>query len=89
MKTCRGCHRDLSLEEFHRNKNLRDGRETKCKTCRSAVAREHRDRYRGYLVAQTRKYQRENREYFREYNRSYRKRKHETIQAGAGVPERD
>jgi hypothetical protein len=89
VKTCRGCHENLSLEEFHRNKKLRDGRETQCKTCRSAVAKKHRERYRGYLVAQTRKYQRENRDYFREYNRSYRKRKRETLQAGSDLPPHD
>lgn len=65
------------MREFHRNKKHRDGRETRCKSCRSEVARQHRERYGPYLVAQTRKYQEANREYFREYNRRYRKRKSE------------
>lgn len=34
MKKCKGCKKVLPLERFARNKNLKDGRENKCKDCR-------------------------------------------------------
>jgi hypothetical protein len=33
MKTCSGCKRDLTLDNFSKNKSKRDGLNTKCKFC--------------------------------------------------------
>lgn len=32
-KTCKGCEKELPLEDFHRNKVAKDGRQTQCKAC--------------------------------------------------------
>lgn len=71
-KTCRGCGRDLSTGEFHRNRKNPDGLETRCKSCRAEIARAYREQHRDLLTAQTRRYQQRNRAYFREYNRRRR-----------------
>ena len=56
MKTCRKCGETKPLDEFHRRKSSRDGRQACCKTCRRAQqseydarpeVRAHRAEYRG------------------------------------------
>lgn len=43
MKTCSKCGESKPLDGgFHRDKSKRDGRETRCKTCRLAQQAEHR-----------------------------------------------
>lgn len=82
-KQCSRCERTLPLESFHRNKSWRDSR---CPGCKSEIAREHREQNQERLVAQTQKYQEQNREYFREYNRRYRKKKKDArLQATADI----
>ena len=41
MKTCTKCGESKPLDEFHRDKARRDGREPRCKTCRRAQASEY------------------------------------------------
>lgn len=38
MKTCKICKQEKPLEDFHLNKGCKDGRETRCKSCRKEVA---------------------------------------------------
>jgi DNA-directed RNA polymerase subunit RPC12/RpoP len=42
MKICIECKEKYTLEEFHRNRKLKDGRSTRCKYC---VNEMHRMRY--------------------------------------------
>jgi hypothetical protein len=42
MKLCGGCNTRKPLEEFHRNKAARDGRQTRCKPCMNRTCRENR-----------------------------------------------
>lgn len=44
MKTCTGCGETKPLDEYHRNKNGRDGRRERCKTCLLAQKREYNAR---------------------------------------------
>lgn len=39
MKTCSSCHRELSLDSFHRNTGRPDGRQRACKECNAAYQR--------------------------------------------------
>lgn len=78
-KQCVLCLGTAPLESFHRNKNSRDGRENRCRACRSELARRYREQHRDTLVSQTRRYQERNREYFREYNRRYRAERKRTV----------
>src|SRR5699024_10920349 len=41
VKTCKACGESKPLDEFHRDKARRDGREPRCKTCRRAQASEY------------------------------------------------
>lgn len=39
MKTCSSCHRELSLDSFHRNTGRPDGRQRMCKSCATEYQR--------------------------------------------------
>ena len=41
MRTCSECGETKPLDEYHRNKNSRDGRRSRCKTCRRSEKREY------------------------------------------------
>ena len=47
MKRCRDCGQWKRLEEFPRNKRLKDGRHTYCKPCHNARGRETKQRLYG------------------------------------------
>ena len=44
MKTCTRCGEEKPLDEYHRNKALRDGRQAYCKSCVKAYRAEWRER---------------------------------------------
>lgn len=37
MKKCITCHKEKSSDDFYRNKNYKDGRQSKCKVCYNAA----------------------------------------------------
>jgi len=37
MKQCAICHESKPLEEFHRNKSKKDGRDSRCRQCKSGL----------------------------------------------------
>lgn len=45
-KTCTGCSRSLPLEEFHRSKSAKDGRQWRCKSCQRAWREQNHERDR-------------------------------------------
>lgn len=69
MKTCSKCKQNLSLDSFHNNKNTKDGKETRCKTCRLELAKRYRKGNRELLVERSRKYRRNNLEKVRKKDR--------------------
>ena len=40
MKTCRKCGRELPIDDFQRDKAMKDGHKNACKTCQNAYQRE-------------------------------------------------
>ncbi|QHJ81023.1 MAG: hypothetical protein [Caudoviricetes sp.] len=60
MKQCSICRTIKPLEEFHRNKRQKDGRDRRCRACKSAYCKE---RYHGdpdhkeKIIAQVKEYQ--------------------------------
>lgn len=72
-KVCRECGVEKEREaNFHRNSRYSDGFEGKCRPCRAAIAKQYRVRNYDKVLEQVRDYQRNNREYFRTYNRKWR-----------------
>lgn len=49
-KTCTCCHRELSVEEFHRNKTKKDGLATVCKACNKAYFSKYYAKNRDYHI---------------------------------------
>lgn len=46
VKTCTKCGEEKSLDDFHRRKASKDGREASCKTCRQGYYQENKDAFR-------------------------------------------
>lgn len=46
LKRCSRCHKQKSLEDFHRQRSSSDGRHTYCKLCAKSYRAEHGPRYR-------------------------------------------
>jgi len=42
MQVCTGCGRELPLDAYHRSRNHRNGRVTRCRECRAAYGAAHR-----------------------------------------------
>lgn len=68
-KTCTNCGQTKPLEDFHRNKNTKDGRAYSCKPCMNqAVGRRHKDPvYRERQETQAAKKTKANREFLWKY----------------------
>ena len=39
MKTCNICKTEKSVDDFHRDKSKKDGRDHRCKACRSEISK--------------------------------------------------
>lgn len=42
MKYCSGCHKNLSLDKFGKDKSQHNGYRSRCKDCRNSYRRKHR-----------------------------------------------
>ena len=62
MKYCTKCQEPQTLEDFHINKDKKDGRSTWCKSCVSTNGKEWRQRNLEKCRAQSRQWHQENRE---------------------------
>lgn len=91
MKICTTCKERKSFEDFHRNKNTKDGFTYRCKSCtriatkkyyennreeRVAYTREYKIKNPEIVKARKKKYQEENRERIKLYNREWRRINH-------------
>ena len=70
MKPCTVCGTVKPLDEYHRNKRKKDGRDPNCKACAKAYYQANRARVRAYKAA----YRAENREAISERMAEYRAR---------------
>jgi 5-methylcytosine-specific restriction endonuclease McrA len=71
-KSCTGCGEEKSLDDFARQRKVRDGRKHQCKTCQAAYLRAWRDENRERLAAQQRIYYQNNKEKADEATRRWR-----------------
>lgn len=44
MKTCKNCGKSKTKDEFHKNKSLKDGLNSKCKDCQNAHSKKYRQK---------------------------------------------
>lgn len=70
MKRCTGCGQEKKLEEFHRRRASKDGREHSCKACRHSYYLANRER----MNAQSTAWRKENPERWREIHTKARKK---------------
>jgi hypothetical protein len=69
-KVCKKCGVEKAVEEFHIDRNLRDGRKTRCRICTNKTKAKWRGRNRDVIVRQKKESYQRNRERYINYNRS-------------------
>ena len=70
MKACSRCKETKSLEEFHRDRTRKGGRNPMCKKCHS----ENYQQKKEFIKKYSKEYWQKNREKLREKNKKYRDR---------------
>ena len=75
MKVCTKCKETKSFEEFHRDRNSKDGREYRCKKCRNEYHQNNKER----IAERGKKYRENNKEKYLEGCRKYRQNNKERV----------
>lgn len=78
-KTCTLCHAEKELDQFGKNKLMKDGHINQCKTCRSAYIKKYQEENKEKLVARSKKYYEDNAETIKERVRTHWTENAETI----------
>ena len=50
MKTCNGCKRELSLDEFNKNRTHHDGLQSRCRWCNNRATEKHYEENKQYYL---------------------------------------
>ena len=77
MKSCRICGVAKPLNEFHKDKGMRDGRRSECKPCYARIQKERYEKNPEAHIARVKKWQTENRERHLAWQRKYREKNRE------------
>ena len=81
QKTCKYCGKTLSIDNFRKYPNSRDGYTYQCKKCRSIIERKWREKHKEYIKERSKRYMIEHKEEIKErYRLRYLKRKAERKQ---------
>lgn len=83
VKCCSGCGVVKSLEDFHRRRASADGRESRCKECKSAYNRRYREENRDKVREYQHRYREENREYVNRRDSRYRNSRQSVTKSAA------
>lgn len=81
MKTCSKCGAEKPLDEYHRDKNRKNGRESRCKPCKRTYRAEHYARNREAELEHRADYYQQNQEAIRVYKAEYRQANRKAILA--------
>ncbi|SFJ43876.1 hypothetical protein SAMN04487936_102174 [Halobacillus dabanensis] len=76
-KKCRKCSEVKGLEEFHKNKLGRQGRQPRCKPCQSEYDAEYRSKNPKKVREWSRRSYEKNKDYYRKWRADNRKRENE------------
>jgi len=86
MKTCTKCEQEKPLEEFHKHKGFKDGRQSRCKGCVKQYyennkdhIREQKKQYQQNNKEKRKQYLENNKEHFKEYRKQYRENNREKM----------
>ena len=74
-KTCKKCEQDLPLEEYHKNKNSKDGLAHSCKSCKKIENKQNYQKIKSWH----KQYYKENKEKINEYSKKYAKENKDKI----------
>lgn len=55
VKLCTGCGKEKPLEAFSRHAGFKDGRNSKCRSCKGVLAKHHYNKNRDQILARQRK----------------------------------
>ncbi len=66
MKKCHRCKQTKTLSEFHKNKNRKDGVQTRCKVCKKETDAEYRRKNMQYFIDRAKKQKEERVAWYRE-----------------------
>lgn len=72
MKTCSKCEKELSVKEFRKNKNKKDGLQAYCITCQAECSKASYERNKDKVKARSKKRQIEFRLWWKEYKQQFR-----------------
>lgn len=85
-KVCTGCNERKPLTEFHKNKRVSDGYQSRCKVCAKKYHQENKDRinernkqYYQENKDRIKQYQQENKDKIKEYRKQYRQENKDRI----------
>ncbi len=81
MKTkyCPKCERDRSIDEFGKNRSMKDGLAARCKGCRSEEMKEYYGKNQGPILQQKKEYLRKNRGRINQRRREHHKQNPERV----------
>ena len=79
VKICSECGAVKPLDEFVKNKECKDGREPKCKSCRKEYFKKYYVKNRDEILENQKKYYVKNRDKIDERNRKYRAKNRDKI----------
>ena len=79
MKKCTKCGIEKLLSEFHKDKTLKDGHRSECKTCRSQQGVLYRQENKEKIAKKKALYRQQNKEKIAEWNARYRQQNKEKI----------
>lgn len=75
LKTCNKCKIPKPLNDFHKRKNRKYGVAYTCKECRKQITRTYYLKNKEKVLEAAKVYRENNEEYFKEYRKSYKKRR--------------
>lgn len=78
-KVCNTCERSAGLDAFSKNKQNKDGRNNRCKSCDSEYKRKYYVKNKKRIDAKNKRYATEKKEEIKQYQRLYREANKEAI----------
>lgn len=76
-KVCSKCGRELPLNEFYKNKGMKDGHKNECKECFKQRQKQYYKGNRDTILEQTKQYRQEHKEHYAEYFKEHKEEKAE------------
>ena len=78
-KVCKKCGEWKPLEEYHKNKNIKDRRSSQCKECAKRQSKQHYQNNKEHCKEQHKQHYQNNKEHCKEQMKQYSKQHYQTI----------